>query len=152
MADMTRHLKPWLTLKALASMGGDFEGVIASVTDETLRNPFTAQRTLEPVVMFLDGHRLVLNKSMLQACIGWWGKESNDWIGRRVRIYQRRSETTNQQGGTRTRWQRAIACEDHHARVLLRASTPVNAIADADRGREPSEDDDEPALRRGQSR
>jgi hypothetical protein len=117
---MARHLKPWLTLKALEEMGGEYEGVIASVTEEPIRNRFTAQRDYSPVVTFDAGHRLIPNKCILQKLIGWFGSESDGWVGRRVRVFLRLIQTPNHKGELRSRWQRDAVCEDHLARVQVR--------------------------------
>jgi hypothetical protein len=130
MADMTRHLKPWLTDAQLKAMGGVFEDVIAAVTEEPIRNRFkpTLPKSVEPVISFeASGYRLVPNKSILQQLIDWFGKDSDDWIGRRVRIVRHCVETTNQQGQVRRRWQRAIACEDPHACFPVRGHWPAPA-------------------------
>jgi hypothetical protein len=128
--DMTRHLKRWLTDKALAELGGEFEGVIADVSEELIRNRFTAKRSAEVVVTFDDGgFRLVLNKTVLTKFIAWFGPESNDWIGRRVRVFRRRVEMPNQKGELRSRWQRDVVCEDHLARAPIRRPVAVQPPA-----------------------
>lgn len=148
MADMTRHLKRWLTDTALVEMGGKFDDVIASVTDEEIRNRFTAVKAIEPVVTFdQSGYRLVLNKGMLQSLIALFGPESNDWIGRRVYVFRRRLESKH--GETRARWQRAIACEDRHARVAVQGRWPLagrGGPAALSHEREPGEDDEPPVA------
>lgn len=134
--DTRRFLKAWLVNKLLDELGGEYEGVIAEVTEETVRSPFSCQKTTECVVHFLDsGYRLVLNKTMLQAMQGWFGPESDNWVGRRLRVFLRRVETTAA-GRTRVRWQRSILCEDPHARAGIVQAPQVPA-------REP---DDEAAL------
>jgi hypothetical protein len=130
MPNMTRHLRPWLTDRALAEMGGEFEGIVACVSEEYIRNRFTAQRSLEVVITFDDGHRLIPNKTVLQKVITWFGAESDDWIGRRVRIYRRQVEVPNAKGELRTRWQRDIVVESdaRYTRAALRspAAYPVS--------------------------
>lgn len=123
MADMSRYLKQWLTNEVLLSLGGEFEGVIAEVTEEVLRSPFSAQRTSHVVVTFLEGgYRLVLNKTNLKAMLLWFGNESENWTGRRVWVHLRPMHTSTQGGGVGRRFQRVLSCEDVHARY---ASTVV---------------------------
>ena len=62
--DMTRHLQRWLSLKDLEKFGDRYDGVIADVVESTLRNPFTKQREVQPVIVFEDGWRLVPNIAM----------------------------------------------------------------------------------------
>jgi hypothetical protein len=138
MTDMTRHLKRWLTTTALSGMGGEFDGVIAAVTEEPIRNKYTGLTSTEPVIMFEEGgYRWIPNKSALQKLIGWFGAESTDWNGRRVRIYLVPVESKN----GRKRWHRAIACEDAHARFQTRGQWPASVAAAANHQREPGEDD-----------
>ncbi len=120
---MTRFLAPMLTVPELEALGGDYEGVIASVKEEMLHNRFKGQKFPEPVVSFYDGKRLVLNRTMLRACIGWFGDESNNWVDRRIRVFLRREEKVNKDTGE-TRWQvqRGIVCEDPHARAPRQGS------------------------------
>lgn len=127
MPDMTRHLQPWLTDKALAEMGGEYEGVVAGVSEEYIRNRFTAQRSLEVVITFDDGHRLIPNKTVLQKFITWFGAESDAWVGRRVRVYRRQVQVPNAKGELRTRWQRDVVVEDAHARSAVRTPAPFPA-------------------------
>lgn len=125
MADMTRHLKRWLTDKALAEIGGEFEGVIASVSEEEIRNRFTAQKSVEPVITFSEGgYKLVLGKTNLQKMINWFGPESNDWVSRRIRIFRQQVESRNAEGLIRVRWQRSILCEDPSARGQVHGRWP----------------------------
>ena len=130
MADMTRYRKKWLTDGELEKIGGEFEGVVESVTEELIRNKFKAQRSREPVVGFdQGGYRLVLNATLLDKFIRWFGAESDDWIGRRVRIYRRLVEVRNSKGELRSRWQRDAVCEDVHARAVVRPAQPPVASA-----------------------
>ena len=146
---MKRFLAPMLTVPELEALGGEYEGVIAFVKEEILHNRFKGQKFPEPVVSFHDGKRLVLNKTMLRACIGWFGDDSNNWIDRRIRIFLRREEKVNKDTGE-TRWQvqRRIACEDAHARAPRQQRwaerTPIEVIHE----REPGEDDDAPTQSR----
>ena len=126
MADMTKHLKRFLTDKELQAIGGEFEGVVASVTEEPIRNRFKATTSDEPVITFQEGgYRLIPNKTMLLCLIRWFGADSNDWIGRRIRLFRQLVETTNHEGVTRSKYQRALVCVDAHARTPVRRPWPT---------------------------
>ena len=108
--DMRRHLKPWLNDAELVRLGGEFEGRIASVVEETIRNRFTANRELQPVIEFDGGWRLIPNLTMRAALIERLGSETDNWIGRRVTIFRRRIAHTNRSSGeVRERWVKAVA-------------------------------------------
>ena len=62
--DMRRHLKRWLNEGELQEMGGSYEGRISAVVEEELRNRFTVQREVQPVIVFADGWRIVPNIGM----------------------------------------------------------------------------------------
>jgi hypothetical protein len=107
-------------------MDGDYEGVIADVQRERMRNKWNATSSDEPVIHFLDGKRLVLNKAMLMACIEFFGEDSSNWIARRVRVFLKTVETRNRETGKITISEhRAITCVDPFARASVdRASGP----------------------------
>ena len=86
--DMTRHLRRWLNDKVLREMGDTYQGRIVAVAEETIRNKFTAQRQLEPVITFEDGWRLLPNISQRRALIEMFGPETNDWIGCELVVYR----------------------------------------------------------------
>ena len=140
---MRRFLAPMLTVPELEALGGEYEGVVASVKEEMLHNRFKGQKFPEPVVSFYDGKRLVLNKTMLRACIGWFGDDSSNWIGRRLYLSLRREEKVNKETGE-TRWkvQRQISCVDPHVRIPRPRTGPEQATVEATGQRELREDDD----------
>jgi hypothetical protein len=86
--DMTRHLRRWLNDKALRELGDVYDGRIASVTEETIRNKFTAQKQLEPVITFEDGWRLLPNITQRRTLIEFFGPETEEWIGQRVVVFR----------------------------------------------------------------
>lgn len=140
---MTRFLTPMLTVPVLETLGGQYEGVIAVVREEMIRNRFKGQKYAEAVITFHDGKQMVLNKTMLRTCIGWFGAESANWVGRRIWVFVRRAEKLNPETGeTRLQLQRGIACEDPHTRVR---EPQRRASAHVAREREPGEDDDAPS-------
>ena len=131
--NLTRYLKQFLTVPLLQAMGGEYEGIIADVREECLRNRFKAASEEQAVVVFTDGKRLVLNKTMLLACIRWFGDDSKNFIGRRIRVFLREVATESRKTGQRrVVWQRAIACEDPHARIAV--ANPVATSAGSDDG------------------
>jgi hypothetical protein len=98
--DMTRHLRRWLNDKALSEQFGDtYEGRIADVVEQTIRNRFTAEKQLEPVIRFEDGWCLIPNISQRRALVAMWGSETNDWVGRRLQVYRHRKERTDEATG-----------------------------------------------------
>lgn len=107
---MSRHLRRWLNDKALAENFGDtYEGRIAIVTEQIIRNRFTGQKQLEPVVQFEDGWMLVPNLSQRRALINMFGVETDDWIGEviavcRVCITKNDAKT----GLTKQSWQKVV--------------------------------------------
>lgn len=111
MADMRRYLKRFLNNKALRSLGGEYVGVIAEVSEEPIRNRFNGKTTTEPIISFEDGWRLIPNQGMLQVVIEGFGAEASDWPGRRLRVSLVEVETVNRETGeTRPRQQRAVMC------------------------------------------
>lgn len=89
---MTRHLRRWLNDKALVEMGDSYEGRIQDVTEEPIRNRFTAQKSIEPVILFEDGWKLIPNISQRKALVAFWGPETEEWIGRRLVVFRHRNE------------------------------------------------------------
>jgi hypothetical protein len=85
--DMRRYLKPNLDVPTLQALGGEYEGIVAHVTSESLRNKFTGTTSEEPVIAFNDGKRLILNKTLLVALMRTFGDDSGAWIGRRIRSF-----------------------------------------------------------------
>ena len=56
--DMSKRLGRWLSGATLHARGDRYKGVIASVEDQPLRNPFTTKTTREPVIVFADGMKV----------------------------------------------------------------------------------------------
>ncbi len=89
---MTVHLRRWLNDKALTEMGDRYEGRIEDVVEQQIRNRFTAQKQLEPVIVFEDGWKLIPNISQRRALCEFWGPETDDWAGRVLVVYRHRQE------------------------------------------------------------
>lgn len=105
---MTRFLKKWLTEGVLRKMGDRYEGRIASVTEEVLRNRFTATKGPQPVIDFQDGYRVVPNITMRKALIEFWGPNSDDWIGRTLIVFRHRVERKDANGDTVEKFQKSV--------------------------------------------
>jgi hypothetical protein len=83
----------------LREMGDTYEGRIATVTEETIRNRYTAQKQREPVITFEDGWRLLPNINQRRALIAFFGPNSEDWLG-----------TTQRPGKPRKLGKNALSC------------------------------------------
>lgn len=107
--DMTRHLRRWLNDKALSENFSDrYEGRIADVTEEVIRNRFTGVKQLEPVVVFEDGWRLVPNVGQRRALIEFFGPETDDWKGHRLVVFRHSTQRTSADGAVRQTWEKRV--------------------------------------------
>lgn len=109
--DMTKHLRRWLNLDSLRlEFDGRYEGRISDVIEEKLNNHFKGEKGLEPVLVFSDGWRLCPNLSQRRALIEFWGKDTNDWIGRELVVFlslvEKRHPKTNEV--VRTTWEKRV--------------------------------------------
>jgi hypothetical protein len=99
----------WLNNGELARRGGAYVGTIVDVTEMMVRNPYTCQKVLKPVVAFADGQKLLPNIGMLRTLQNVFGDESELWIGKSVRVFQKRVERTDPSTGEQTvRFERAV--------------------------------------------
>jgi hypothetical protein len=150
--DMRKHLRRWLNNTALEQMGGCYEGVIATVLEEQVRNRYTAQREQQPVVAFDDGWRLIPNLSIRTAMIEAFGPETEDWPGRRMKVFLRRDRHTNKTTGEmRDRLVKAVMFPDVHERVPI-GKSPTSDDGAGDDGPIADYDDSDRALRGRQAR
>jgi hypothetical protein len=108
--DMRRHLNRRMTNGDLEQMGGDYEGVIAEVVMEDMRNRYTSKREEHPVIVFEDGWRIVPNIGIRQALINSLKAESDDWIGGRIRIFLRPMPRKDGSGDGPQRFEKAVEC------------------------------------------
>jgi hypothetical protein len=108
--DMTKHLKKWLNDQVLREQFGDeFEDQIADVTEQVIRNRFTAPLQVEPVITFASGWKLIPNISQRRALCEFWGPETDDWVGRRLQVYRFRKERIDDATGlVRTTWEKRV--------------------------------------------
>ena len=106
--DIRRHLKRGLTNADLERMGGAYKGVIVEVVEEPMRNRFKARREVNPVIVFGDGWRLVPNIGTRRALVDGYGPETDDWSGRRVRIFLRPMTRKNSESAQR--YEKAVEC------------------------------------------
>jgi hypothetical protein len=106
-------------------MGDVYEGVIASVAEQVVRNPFSAQRERQPVIAFADGWRLIPNLGMRAALIEMLGPETDAWVGRRIQVFRRRVERIDRTTGeVRVVFVKSVSCRDRHARAVVSAAQP----------------------------
>ena len=71
---------------------------------------------------------------MRTALVEMLGPETNNWIGRRLRIFRRRTVRKNASGGTRERYEKAVECLDQPDREPRTTSAPkeLDEIAASD--------------------
>ena len=110
--DMQRHLKRRLDNSVLQEMGGSYEGIVVDVVDQKMRNPFTLEHELNPVIVFSDGKRLVPNIGILDVLIAHYGPETDTWAGRRIRIFLRPMTRKNPDDDGPLRYEKAVECLD----------------------------------------
>jgi len=98
--DMARHLRKWLNDTTLRELGDMYEGHIADVTEELIRNRFRYNtKTLEPVITFEDGWLLLPNIGQRKALIEMFGSDTDMWIGRSLQVFRARIERTDAKTG-----------------------------------------------------
>jgi hypothetical protein len=128
--DIRRHLHRWLTNDAVASFDGCYEGNIVSVADERVRNRYTWVTSVEPVVLFADGWKWIPNLAARRALVGWFGYDTDNWVGRVVQVVLVNIDRTNAEGKAIVMRERRVACPDVNARVSAPLVVP-RASADA---------------------
>src|SRR5207249_1196577 len=75
--NISKYTVKWLTGSALATMDGErYEGIIADVREQILRNKYTLAKESQPVVCFADGWQIVPNMQMRHALREKWGDET----------------------------------------------------------------------------
>jgi len=84
---MRKHLpnSRWITNADLERRGGEYNGTIRSVTAKMLRNTYTKENQVQPVIRFEDDYELVPNKTMRTELIEHFGWESDLWALTRKR-------------------------------------------------------------------
>jgi hypothetical protein len=98
--DMSRYLMRWLNDRELARMDGQrYEGVIDVVLEKKINNKFAGVKEMQPVIKFLDGWHLIPNVTMRLALIEFWGRETDEWEGRRLVVFRHRVDRTNKDTG-----------------------------------------------------
>jgi len=99
--NMGRHLRRYLNYDTLRAMPGEmYEGRIAAVTEQHLRNRYTTHRQLEPVIAFDDGYLLVPNLTQRVAlCEAFGTPETENWIGEQLTVFLLRTERLNKRTG-----------------------------------------------------
>ena len=132
--DMRKHLRRRINDAELVRLGGEYVGEISNVGEEVVRNRYTAQRELVPVISFADGWQLIPNIGMRAALVETHGADTDRWVGKRVRIFRRAVERISKvTGETRTQYIKPVMFEADAGNVV-----PLR--------REPSEYDDSPDV------
>jgi hypothetical protein len=118
--DMRKHVPRWLNSAALATMDDRFEGEIVDVREQQIRNRFTTERQLEPVIYFPDGWRLIPNIGMRKELVQLLGPETNTWKGHRLVVYQAPIERTNKATGEVTvAYEKRVMLAEEEAELLV---------------------------------
>jgi hypothetical protein len=131
--DMRSHLRLWLNDAELERReSGAYEGVIADVVEQVVRNPFTTKRETHPVLVFDDGWRWIPNFGSRTQLVRLYGAETDAWRGKRVRIFRRRENRVDKTTGeVKTQFAKTVMQCD--ARPSLVGHTePVREFSDYD--------------------
>jgi hypothetical protein len=97
--DMLRHLRRFLNDTTLRELGDVYEGRIEAVAEELIRNRHNGTKTLEPVIAFEDGWRLIPNIGQRKALIEMFGPDTDMWIGRSLQVFRARLERIDSKTG-----------------------------------------------------
>jgi hypothetical protein len=98
--DMRKHLRKWLNERALRDeFAGVYEGQIDDVFEQEIRNRFTADREIQPVIRFVDGWSLIPNVTQKRSLCAMYGPETDEWIGRRLEVYLHKIERADASTG-----------------------------------------------------
>lgn len=85
-------LFPSKYIKSSDLMGKDVTKTIKKVAMDTLVRQ-GGQKDKKPVIWFSDTEKmLVMNKTNCKTIISLYGKETNDWIGKRITLYPTRAQ------------------------------------------------------------
>jgi hypothetical protein len=104
---MTKKLGVWLSGGAIHAMGDRYDGTIAAVEEQPVRNKWKMQTSMEDVLIFEDGKQLVVSHSMRLELIARFGSESDDWIGQSISLATQRAERKGQ-----VIWERVLLPSD----------------------------------------
>lgn len=97
--DMRTKLGIWLTGETVHAMGDRYEGVIAEVAEQMVRNRFTTKTGPVLVVVFTDCKQLVLNRTMQFELMERFGHNSDHWLGETIVVGCRRVERADSKTG-----------------------------------------------------
>jgi hypothetical protein len=92
-------------------MGGSYEGTISAVFEEEMRNRFTTQRAMQPVILFTDGYRIVPNIGMRRTVVESYGAETDRWVDKRIQVFLR-PMTCRDSVKAQSRFEKAVKCLD----------------------------------------
>ena len=97
--DMGRFVRRMLNRAELMQMSGQYEGVIAEVVEEEVRNSYKRATEVVPMIRFEDGECVIPNIGMRKTLIDALGTDTEAYVGVRVMVYLDLVETKS--GGTR---------------------------------------------------
>ncbi len=120
--DMSKHLPHWINNTELRKLGGRYIGVIARVIEQIVHNRYAAQKQKQPVIIFVDGYRLIPNIGMRRELIGRFGEETDTWSGQTLVVSCQRAETVDSSTGVvREKWTKHLTFAGDRA---LEVTTP----------------------------
>ena len=98
---MTPYLQRSLTnADLLAREGSSYEGTIVRVVPQRVFNKWRYTKDeIVPVISFDDGYQWIPNIGARRILTAGWGANTDDWTGRRLRIYLKTVERTEVKSG-----------------------------------------------------
>ena len=86
---MTPYLQRSLTNTVLKELEGlSYEGCVVQVVPQRVFNKFKYTKDeIVPVISFEDGYQWIPNVGARRVLTAAWGANTDDWIGRRMRVY-----------------------------------------------------------------
>jgi hypothetical protein len=98
--NIDQHLPRWVNGVSLCrDLNGRFESEMLDVIELPVRNRFTGQTQLEPVILLADGWRCIPSITMRRALKEMFGAETNGWKGRHIVIYLHTVTRTDKKTG-----------------------------------------------------
>ena len=118
---MTKKLGVWLTGAAIHALGDRYDGRVADVREQPIRNKWTMQTSVEAVLVFDDGKQLVLSHGMLVELMGRFGSESDDWVGHSISLGTRPAERKG-----KVVWERFLFAAEATPHITDRGQDPID--------------------------
>ena len=115
-----------IDLEKLEEWGGSYEDIIVDVVAEEMRNPFTTEDELNPVIVFQDGWRIVLTTvGMHDVLEAHYGYETDAWVDSHIRLFRR--PNPRKPGDD----EKAVECLDQSCRLCRPHLSESDVSADA---------------------